>query len=162
MAKKKTLATAYDHDVVVDILMRHDGPGTARELARELGVSAGCFNEWMKTKPQFAAMVRDIRSHADDRVEAALFDRAVGYEAEPEVTKERDETGELVVTKEVVKHVAPDVGAAKHWLAVRRPEMWTERRIVKLETGLKTVLAHVAETMEIELTPEEWQELRDE
>jgi hypothetical protein len=163
MARKKLPAQSiYDHDNVVDTLMRHDGPGTVRELSRELGITAKTFNLWMKERAEFASIVRSIRSAADDRVEAALFDRAVGYAAEPEVTQERNEDGELVVTKQVLKHVAPDVGAAKHWLAVRRPEEWTERKVLVVESGLKAVLRHVAETLDIELSPEDWKEIEDE
>lgn len=173
MTKKKAqLAnTVYDHEVVVDVLMRHTGSATVRELSKELGVSTPTINNWLKAKPAFAKMVADLRSEVDDRVESALADLALGYEAPPEITYEREKLvgpdgsvsyGELVETKRVVKHVQPQLGAASLWLTNRRPERWRQKQTVEHETGPSlrdAILGRVPEVLELE--DAEWKDVSD-
>lgn len=132
MGKQVSAVSVYDHDVVVDVLMRHDGSATARELCRELGVSAGTFNHWFKNRPDFAELVTELRRSVDDKVVASLYDRAVGYSGVAKVVKERDGEGNLVVTREETLHVAPDVAAQKLWLVNRDPDNWSDTRKVEV------------------------------
>ena len=58
---------------------------------------------------------------ADDRVEASMYHRAVGYNFHSE--KVMQFQGKIVRAK-TVEHVPPDVGAITLWLHNRRPEKW--------------------------------------
>lgn len=155
---KKTRSTAYDWPAVLDILMRHDGAATVRQLTRELGISTATFHNWMKEHVEFADFVRELRAGADDNVVASLYDRAVGY-TQPEQVRERNNAGEMVVTKEIDKHYQPDVGAAKLWLTNRRPDEWADKRVIEdnRNASLDKVLLRAAKIMELD--PSEYSEI---
>lgn len=116
---------------------------TDRQLARLFGVDGSTLTRWRKEHPEFAEACRKGRDAYDScEVEAALLKRAKGYKV-VEVTKEpvlvvvpgegapRLVGPELRVTKAVTKHVAPDTGAARYWLANRDPERWRDRQEVR-------------------------------
>lgn len=48
----------------------------------------------------------------------------------PQDNKE-NEKGELIVTKEVIKQIAPDTGAAAFWLKNRKPDVWRDKQEVE-------------------------------
>ena len=103
------------------------------QIADNLGISQKTFYEMVKNHDEFHDAVLEGREYAEVRVENALFKRAIGFKYK-EVTRERrkvyDEDGdwtgdwELVVTKAVLKHQVPDVGAATYWLEHRAPKRW--------------------------------------
>jgi hypothetical protein len=92
------------------------------EVADILGISVRTFYRWCLLHDEFTAAVRTGKDAADDRVERALYQRAVGY----------DYTAEKIVTPKgggpvvmfYTMHVPADVRAAMHWLAIRRPTPW--------------------------------------
>jgi hypothetical protein len=92
------------------------------EVADILGVSVRTFYRWCLLHDEFTAAVRLGKDAADDRVERALYQRAVGYDytAEKIVTPR----GGGPVTVPYMLHVPADVRAAMHWLAIRRPKPW--------------------------------------
>uniref|UniRef100_UPI0035DEBFDA HNH endonuclease n=1 Tax=Enterococcus avium TaxID=33945 RepID=UPI0035DEBFDA len=47
-----------------------------------------------------------------------------------------DQAGELVVTKEVTKQVAPDTGAIAFWLKNRKPDVWRDKKETEISGGL--------------------------
>ena len=92
------------------------------EVADILGISVRTFYRWCLLHDEFTAAVRVGKDAADDRVERALYQRAVGYDytAEKIVTPK----GGGPVVMPYTMHVPADVRAALHWLAIRRPKPW--------------------------------------
>jgi hypothetical protein len=92
------------------------------EVADILGISVRTFYRWCLLHDEFTAAVRVGKDAADDRVERALYQRAVGYDyvAEKIVTPR----GGGPVVMPYMMHVPADVRAALHWLAIRRPKPW--------------------------------------
>lgn len=97
---------------------------TDMDLARAFDVSFGTIKKWQVQYQAFADACRVGKDHADERVQRALFQRAVGYE--------QPATKILVCDKMVgeidyIEHHPPDVGAAKYWLNNRRPDEWADK-----------------------------------
>lgn len=98
---------------------------TPYEMAETFKVTVATLQTWIARDPEFAIAMRLCRDLADDRVEKALFHRAVGYTYAAEEVKITEDG--RVHRAPVVKHVAPDVGAAMFWLKNRRPDLWREK-----------------------------------
>ena len=92
------------------------------EVADILGISVRTFYRWCLLHDEFTAAVRVGKDAADDRVERALYQRAVGYEHVAEKIVTPKGGGHVVVPYMV--HIPADVRAALHWLAIRRPRPW--------------------------------------
>src|SRR3569623_209756 len=92
------------------------------EVADILGISVRTFYRWCLLHDEFTAAVRVGKDAADDRVERALYQRAVGYDyiAEKIVTPR----GGGPVVMPYTMRIPADVRAALHWLAIRRPKHW--------------------------------------
>jgi hypothetical protein len=95
---------------------------TDMEVADILGISVRTFYRWCLLHDEFTAAVRVGKDAADDRVERALYQRAVGYDYTAEKIVTPRGGGPIVVPYTV--HVPADVRAAMHWLAIRRPKPW--------------------------------------
>lgn len=117
--------------------MYNDGPGTVQELCRYLGITAYTFYEVQRTVPEFQEAVMRVRDRADDKVEASLYDRAIGYSYTE--TSRKTGTGRegQSIDEEVIheKELVPDVGAQMNWLKNRRPDQWREKVSVELAAG---------------------------
>lgn len=102
------------------------------QIAKNIGIGTSTLSRFVDEQPELADWIRESREDAEIAVENALFKRATGYEYE-EVTKERKSDGDggnkLVVTKKVLKQVAPDVGAAQYWLEHRAPNKWSRNPV---------------------------------
>jgi hypothetical protein len=92
------------------------------EVADILGISVRTFYRWCLLHDEFAAAVRVGKDAADDRVERALYQRAVGYDYTAEKIVTPKGGGPVVMPYRM--HVPADVRAALHWLAIRRPKPW--------------------------------------
>ena len=92
------------------------------EVADILGISVRTFYRWCLLHDDFTAAVRTGKDAADDRVERALYQRAVGYDYVAEKIVTPRGGGPIVMPYMV--HVSADVRAAMHWLAIRRPKPW--------------------------------------
>jgi hypothetical protein len=92
-----------------------------REIATELGVDVRTLHRWKK-RPVFHEALKSGKDVFDDRVEAALGERATGYEHEVErIVTTRNEVHRV----KVIERVPADVQAAKWWMANRRPKSWS-------------------------------------
>jgi len=107
------------------------------EVADVLGISVRTFYRWCLLHDEFTAAVRVGKDAADDRVERALYQRAVGYDyvAEKIVTPK----GGGPVAVPYMVHIPADVRAALHWLAIRRPKPWA--RIAEPQPDIATIIA---------------------
>jgi len=92
------------------------------EVADILGISVRTFYRWCLLHDEFTAAVRVGKGAADDRVERALYQRAVGYDYVAEKIVTPKGGGPIVMP--YMMHVPADVRAAMHWLAIRRPRPW--------------------------------------
>jgi hypothetical protein len=97
---------------------------TADEVARALGISLDTLNAWRYARPEFSAAFKLGRDAADERVEASLYARAVGYRRTAFKVMQNDGQPILVTYDE---NVPPDVAAAFIWLKNRRPHEWRDR-----------------------------------
>jgi hypothetical protein len=89
---------------------------TNGELARFFGVSVFTIRAWRMQYEEFATAVRVGKQVADERVEQALFERAIGYDFDCDIG----------CGKSVIRHIPPDVAAIKVWLFNRRPDRWKD------------------------------------
>lgn len=101
---------------------------TDEEIAKRLGISYSSFKEYKKEFSAFSATLKESKDIVDSQVESALLKRALGYDYE-ETTQERNDKGQLVVTKVVHKQVVPDTTAQIFWLKNRRPDKWRDKPV---------------------------------
>jgi hypothetical protein len=96
---------------------------TDRELAAVFGVCRMTIFRWRAAYPEFAEATKLGKSVADDRVERALYERAIGYEEEAVRVYHPAGTEEPVIVR-YKREVRPDTTAALQWLRARRPAIW--------------------------------------
>lgn len=98
---------------------------TDAELAHEFGVTVTTLYNWRAKHPEFLAALRYGKENADERVERALYQRAVGF-AHDAVKISFDKEGEPIYAP-YTEYCPPDPGAAKLWLTNRKPKEWREK-----------------------------------
>lgn len=96
------------------------------EIAKRLGIAYSTFNLYKAQKSELSEALKKGAEIIDTEVENALLKRALGYDYD-EITKERNDSGELVVTKVVHKQVVPDTKAQIFWLKNRCPDQWRDK-----------------------------------
>lgn len=101
---------------------RRSGVSIKEIATQNIGVSLTAFFGWCKQSDKLKKACANGKDIANYSVEDSLYKRAVGYDYYEE-TWELVE-GELVKTREIKKHVPPDVKAILSWLYNRKPECW--------------------------------------
>ena len=96
------------------------------EIADFFKISVTTLYEWRCRFAEFAQATRIGKDAADDRVERAMFQRSVGYTFDSEKIF-LPAGARRAVRVPIREHVPPDVPAARHWLANRRPKDWREK-----------------------------------
>lgn len=99
---------------------------TDKEIADFFEVHEDTINQWKKRYPEFSVSIKRGKTIADMEIANKLFKRASGYEF-VETTKER-KRGQLIVTKEVVKEIAPDPTSMIFWLKNRQKDKWRDKQ----------------------------------
>lgn len=125
---------------------------TDKDLAKHFNVTEATINNWKRGYLEFFESLKKGKDKFDSGVvEQALLKRALGY-SYTETTREpvilskkgvidRDAIGEgesveeavgrfLVIVKQVIKEVAPDVTAQIFWLKNRRPGRWSDKKAI--------------------------------
>ena len=97
---------------------------TRWEIARALGIRRETLWDWERKNPEFSNVLKAASAAADERVEASIYERAVGYSYQTE--KLFSWRGE-VVRAETNAHVPADPQLAMFWLKNRQPERWKDR-----------------------------------
>jgi len=106
------------------------------DIAEFFEVGQSSLRRWMNAIPELRDAVQRGRDECDsNKVEKSLFNRTQGYEV-TEVHRERPiyknkQTGELVfgdlvVTKEITKHLPPDTLSIIYWLKNRQKDRWRD------------------------------------
>lgn len=106
------------------------------QIAENIGIATSTLYEWKKKFPEITEALKKGKEVVDIQVENALLKRAMGYSykeivREPVLDKETGET-RMVVTKEVVKEVQPDVTAQIFWLKNRKPVEWRDKQEIDI------------------------------
>lgn len=97
---------------------------TDDEMAKFFEVSESTFNLWKIKHGDFSESLKEGKSFADDKVQNALFQRAIGFSHLD--THVSNHQGAVTLTP-IVKHYPPDTTAAIFWLKNRRPAEWREK-----------------------------------
>lgn len=97
---------------------------TLYEVAEFFGVCRNTVRSWANQHPEFLTAIKVGKDAADDRVEASLWERSVGY-SHPDVHISSYE-GVVTVTP-IVKHYPPETAAGTMWMKNRRPGEWKDK-----------------------------------
>ena len=146
MARKAGRKGKYEYWISPDGLLLIEGWArdglTKEQIARNIGCSRDTLNEWEKKFPDISDALKKGREVVVREVENALIKRAKGYDIEETTEELRFNRGtgqsELVVTKRIKKHVAPDTGAAAFVLKNYAPDKWRDRKDVEISGQLDT------------------------
>lgn len=95
-------------------------------MADFFGVPVSTWGYWKKKNPLFFKSLKGWKAVADDRVERALYERALGYEWEEDAVVFDNFRKERVKVR-LEKRLPPDTNACRFWLNNRRPEQWREK-----------------------------------
>lgn len=122
--EKLILVEAWARDGLID-----------EQIANNLGISPRTLYCYRNKYPQFLQALKRGKEAVDVEVENALLKRALGYKY-TEVTRELNEAGQLVITKEVVKEVQPDTTAQIFWLKNRKRDVWRDKQEVDMNADV--------------------------
>ncbi len=126
-----------------------------KALARFFKVSRSTINLWKHDHPEFSDSIKKGKDFYDSHVvERSLLKRALGYSVKERVRERQIKPGqastdeeplefEMVLTKEVTKHIPGEVTACIFWLKNRRPDRWRDKSEVGL-TSLEELLAFMS------------------
>lgn len=124
---------------------------TMEDVATNIGVNVNTLRNWQRKHDKIREALTRTKEVADISVEGALYKRTQGYEVyereyEPLIDLLngdvfRDEFGQpkMVLKKEKVKLIPPDVTACLAWLYNRKSQEWQNNRIP--ETDAKAIMA---------------------
>lgn len=97
---------------------------TDKEMAVNIGIVESTFYKWKQDHKEFSESLKKGKEPSDDLVEAAFYQRCLGYEHD--AIHISNYKGKVTKTK-IVKKYPPDTAAIKFWLTNRRPEQWREK-----------------------------------
>lgn len=116
---------------------------TDKQIAEELGICERTLNNWKKDHKEFLQSIKKGKSNPDDKVESALYKRALGYDYEERCLesdeikvkhiKEGETTFKPTKVRVYKKHIPPDTAACFIWLKNRRSEKWRNDKYIKIE-----------------------------
>ncbi|UZW12580.1 transposase [Clostridium pasteurianum] len=109
---------------------------TDRQICERLELSPDTWYRYMREHPILSDIVKIYKETMDDEVEKALIKAAMGYDYEEVRTViEEDKNGKKRTRIEKVKkHQPSNPTAMIFWLKNRRPELWSDRREIILDT----------------------------
>lgn len=100
--------------------------GTDSAIAEALSVDIATIYRWKNEHPEFSEACQAVKAHVDDRVEASLFKRGIGYSHKAVKIFMPAGAAEPVYA-DYTEHYPPDTAAASLWLRNRRPKDWRDR-----------------------------------
>lgn len=135
--------TLFNEVITAKIIHLAKAGHTDVEIADKTGISERTLNYWKRDHRDFLQSIKEAKDIPNQMVEAALFQRALGYShkavkhfVDKQVVWreiEDDETGTthmekrvetVVLEKEYVEHYPPSEIAGIFWLSNRDPERW--------------------------------------
>lgn len=100
---------------------------TEEQIAKGMGISRSTLAIWKNSYPSLMDALKNGKDIADINVENALYKKAIGYDYEEQTFYRDKDTGEMILSKTITKHVTPDTGAAAFWLKNRRRDLWRDK-----------------------------------
>jgi transcriptional regulator with XRE-family HTH domain len=94
------------------------------EVAQVLDVTRRTIENWKKKDKEFFHTLTQGKAVSDNKVEVALFERAVGYNHEDVDIRVVDHQ---IVKTPLTKYYPPDTTACIFWLKNRKPEEWKDK-----------------------------------
>tara|TARA_R110000822_G_C15322095_1_gene493809 strand:+ start:1864 stop:2382 length:519 start_codon:yes stop_codon:yes gene_type:complete len=113
---------------------------TDMDLARAFDVDISTIYAWKAKDRDFSDALKVGKATADDKVERALYQKAVGYSLP--LTKVFCHEG-VISTHQMVEHFPPDTTACIFWLKNRRSDEWREKREVEVHDKLSEFMAEL-------------------
>lgn len=95
---------------------------SVKQICDKMQIDIRTLRAWRKKYPEFEDAIAVGKEVTIAKVEHSLFQRATGYDYK-EQTFELVE-GQMILTKEVIKHVPADVKAILNFLYNRDPKHW--------------------------------------
>ncbi len=108
------------------------------QMSNVLGVTEPTFNAWKKQYPEFFKSLTRGKEEADGKVAKAMYNRALGVTIIEEALT-RD--GEVVQLR---KELPSDTAAAKHWLANRQRDKWSNNGDTNLTISESLIINRTA------------------
>ena len=115
--------SVFSEKLALRILELAKSGKTDAQIAKAVGIALSTLKLWKADRADFSAALKDAKDIADSMVEAALFQRAVGYR-HPAVKFFCDKG--IVVSQRYTEVYAPDVTACIFWLKNRQPDRWRD------------------------------------
>lgn len=134
--KKSGRPTAFKPEFMQRAQEMTQRGATDRELADEFGVAWSTLQLWKSSIPGFSDALKLGKDIADARVEASLYNRAMGFSFD--AVKIHMHRGKLIYAP-YVEQVPPDTTACIFWLKNRRPDLWRDKTETDVNLGLKNM-----------------------
>lgn len=135
--KKAGRPSSFTDKLVLAILEFAKTGATDAQIAVKFGIAESTLYAWKGKYPTFAEALRDAKDMADELVEMALFQRAVGYQ-HPDLHFSAYEG--VVTATPYVKCLPPDTSAATFFLKNRQPEKYRDAQKVEISGEMKLSL----------------------
>lgn len=135
--------TVYDPDTFPDSAEEAASNGaTLTEIAQALGVTRSTVCLWMTQYDVFSDAIKRGRAAADERVEKALYQRALGYSHDSEkIVVVGGKDGSYVERVPIVEHYPPEPAALRMWLHNRKPQEWRDKQELEVTGKLDLSVA---------------------
>ena len=104
------------------------------EIAEKFGIATSTLYKWKKAHPEFSEAIADAKINADEVVERAMYQNAIGY-SHPEDKIFADAKSGSTVVVPTVKHYPPNQRAGEFWLTNRQGEKWSNKQEIGLPDG---------------------------
>jgi hypothetical protein len=115
--------TKYEPEDLAMVYKYAEAGLTNEQIAALLDVSVRTFYRWMAAYPEFCHALKEEKQFSDSRVEASLYQRAIGYWGIEEKAVSSINGVEIV---EVAKFYPPDAASCIFWLKNRQPDRWRQ------------------------------------
>lgn len=134
--KKKGRPSKINDEMIAKIIELAEKGKTDKEISSAVGIVESTLTLWKTKNFGFSVSLKEAKQHADNLVEASLFQKATGYSHQ--VTKVFQYEGHTF-EHDYIEKIPPDTTACIFWLKNRQPAEWRDRQeVVKTEeTELK-------------------------
>lgn len=119
---------------------------TDAEIADFFEVDVRTIYRWKNTHEAFCQALKAGKDEADERVERALYHRAIGYEQDAvKIFMPAGATEPVYAPYK--ERIAPDTTAAIFWLKNRRPQEWRDKQDIDVNARLTVTLESDADKL---------------
>lgn len=113
---------------------------SSRQIAKIVGINQCTISLWTKENKNFAVDLERCRMNANQMVENAMFQAAIGFECDEE--KVFCNKFGNIVSKTIRKQFPPDITAAKFWSVNRDPSRWSNKDLPSTTGNVVVTLAY--------------------